>query len=481
MRVFNTLAGKLEDFKPINDKKVGIYACGVTVYDLCHIGHARSAVVFDVIVRYLRYRDYNVTFVRNFTDIDDKIINRANREGVSWKEIAHKYTEEYYRDMDQLGITRADIEPKATEHIQEMIEIIQSLINKGYAYEVDEGHSKSVYFEVSKFSDYGKLSKKKIDELMHGARVEVDERKKTPLDFALWKASKPGEPWWESPWGKGRPGWHIECSAMSIKYLGETLDIHGGGADLIFPHHENELAQSEAYTGKPFARYWIHNGFVTINKEKMSKSIGNVLNIRDLLDKYEPEALRLFLLSSHYRSPIEFSDEYIKEAEVSVDRIYSSIMRIEDFIKYPDSSASKTHPIIENTKSEFIKAMDDDFNTARALGVIFEFVKELNRIMDKKPSQEETVLLQDAKKIIRELGKVLNLFQKDPVDWYRKLLMLKKIEMTEAELNELIEERAQARKNKDWQKADKIRAELLSKGIILEDKTDKTLWKVKIG
>lgn len=270
MRVFNTLTGKLEEFKPISDKKVGIYACGVTVYDLCHIGHARSAIVFDVIVRYLRYKGYEVKFVKNFTDIDDKIINRANKEGVSWKEIAKKYTEEYYKDMDRLGIARADIEPKATEHINEMIEIIQTLINKGFAYEIEEEHGKSVYFSVEKFPEYGKLSKKKIDELISGARVEVHEKKRNPLDFALWKASKPGEPWWDSPWGKGRPGWHIECSAMSIKYLGETFDIHGGGADLIFPHHENEIAQSEAFTGKSFVKYWIHNGFVTINKEKMS-------------------------------------------------------------------------------------------------------------------------------------------------------------------------------------------------------------------
>ncbi|MGB9822464.1 cysteine--tRNA ligase [Thermodesulfovibrio sp.] len=486
MRVFNTLTNRLEEFEPLNDKKVGIYACGVTVYDLCHIGHARSAVVFDVIVKYLRYKGYEVKFVRNFTDIDDKIINRANKEGVSWKEIAEKYTEEYYKDMDHLGIARADVEPKATEHIKEMIEIIQKLIEKGYAYTVDEGDAKSVYFSVEKFPQYGKLSKKKIDELMSGARVEVDERKKSPLDFALWKASKPGEPWWDSPWGKGRPGWHIECSAMSIKYLGETLDIHGGGADLIFPHHENEIAQSEAYTGKTFAKYWIHNGFVTINKEKMSKSLGNVLNIRDLLEIYDAEALRLFLLSSHYRSPIEFTHEYVKEAEATLDRVYSTIMRIDDFEKIKpnvrnSSNFEKIKSDFENLKPDFERAMDEDFNTARALAVIFEFIKELNRFMDKRPSgKEEINLLFNSKKIIRELGSVLNLFQREPIQWHRDLLKIKKIEITEEEINMLIEERFQARKNKDWQRADSIRQQLLSKGIILEDKPDRTVWKVKI-
>jgi len=483
MKVLNTLTNRLEEFEPLNDKKVGIYACGVTVYDLCHIGHARSAVVFDVIVRYLRYRGFDVKFVRNFTDIDDKIINRANKEGLTWKDIAERYTEEYYKDMDRLGIARADVEPRATEHIADMIEIVKALIEKGYAYTVDEGEAQSVYFSVEKFPQYGKLSKKKIDELMSGARVDPDERKRSPLDFALWKASKPNEPWWESPWGKGRPGWHIECSAMSLRHIGETLDIHGGGADLIFPHHENEIAQSEAYTGKPFAKYWIHNGFVTIDKEKMSKSLGNVLNIRDLLDIYDAEALRLFLLSSHYRSPIEFSHEYIKEAEATLDRVYSTIWRIEDFenVEPKDKSKSKIELNIRNLKSEFEKAMDDDFNTAKALGVIFEFIKELNRFMDKKPSnKEDLTLLSYAKKIIKELGGVLNLFQRQPTQWYRDLLKIKKLEISEDEINRLIEERVKARKNKDWQKADTIRQQLLSKGIILEDKPYKTVWKVKI-
>lgn len=484
MKVYNTLTGKLENFDPIDDKKVGIYACGVTVYDLCHIGHARSAVVFDVIVRYLRYEGYDVKFVRNFTDIDDKIIKRANQEGVSWREVAEKYTEEYYRDMDRLGIMRADIEPKATDHINEMIEIVKRLIEKGYAYEVEEGEAKSIYFSVERFPQYGKLSKKKIEELIHGARVEVDERKKSPLDFALWKASKPDEPWWDSPWGKGRPGWHIECTAMSLKHVGETLDIHGGGADLIFPHHENEIAQSEAYTGKPFAKYWIHNGFVTINKEKMSKSLGNVLNIRELLDKYDSEALRLFLLSSHYRSPIEFNHEYIKEAEAMLDRFYSTSMRIDELKSLNQGSVGITQelkPLLDELKTKFKESMDDDFNTAKAIGILFEFIKELNRFMDKKPSsEEEIVLLRESEAILRELGGVLNIFQRKAIEWYRDLLNLKKIDITENQIEEFIKERTQARKEKNWQRADEIRNFLFSKGIILEDKPDKTVWKVKI-
>ncbi len=487
MKVFNTLTGKLELFEPIEDKKVGIYACGVTVYDLCHIGHARSAVVFDVIVRYLRYKGYDVKFVRNFTDIDDKIIKKANEEGISWSEVAEKYTREYYIDMDKLGIMRANIEPKATEHIGEMIEIIKGLIEKGHAYVVEEDDGKSVYFSVESFPQYGKLSHRKIEDLLHGARVEVNERKRNPLDFALWKASKKGEPWWDSPWGKGRPGWHIECSAMVFKHLGQTIDIHGGGADLIFPHHENEIAQSEAYTGKPFAKYWIHNGFVTINKEKMSKSLGNVLNIRDLLHIYDAEALRVFLLSSHYRSPIEFDHEYIKESEATLDRFYSTLMRIDEFERgivsgrKKGTNSSALESLLEKLPQEFVSSMDDDFNTARALGGIFELIKEVNRFMDQNPQEEQHIqLLTRAKILLKELGSVLNLFQREPIDWYRDLLKIKKIELSEEDINNYIKERAEARSNKEWQRADKIRNDLFAKGILLEDRPDRTIWKVKI-
>ena len=329
MKIYNTLTGKKEEFIPLVPGKAGIYACGVTVYDRCHIGHARSAIVFDVIRRYLKYKGLNVTYVRNFTDIDDKIINRSNQEGIPWDAVAGKYTDEYYRDMDMLGVGRADIEPKATEYIPEMIDIVQGLIGKGYAYESDG----SVYFAVDEFQGYGKLSKRDMEEMMAGARVEVDERKKNPLDFALWKKSKEGEPFWESPWGRGRPGWHIECSAMSVKHLGESFDIHGGGADLLFPHHENEIAQSEAFTGKPFAKYWVHNGFITINKEKMSKSLGNFFTIKEVLETFDPEVVRFFLLSTHYRSPIEFSDEQLREAESSLDRYYTTVVRINDFLE----------------------------------------------------------------------------------------------------------------------------------------------------
>ncbi|MDH4027885.1 MAG: cysteine--tRNA ligase, partial [Nitrospirota bacterium] len=304
IKVYNTMSGKKEDFIPLVPKKVNMYVCGITAYDVCHLGHARSAVVFDIIKRYLRYRGYEVTHARNITDIDDKIIARAAKENLSTDEIAKKYTKEYYCDMALLGVGSADIEPNATGHIKEMIEAIQGLVDRGYAYTVDG----DVYFEVSKFDGYGKLSKKNMKDLVSGARVDVDERKRSPLDFALWKSSKPGEPFWESPWGNGRPGWHIECTAMSSKYLGESFDIHGGGADLIFPHHENEIAQSEALSGKPFVKYWMHNGFITVDKEKMSKSLGNFFTIKDILEKYDPEVVRYFLLSAHYRSPIEFSD-----------------------------------------------------------------------------------------------------------------------------------------------------------------------------
>jgi serine O-acetyltransferase len=306
MRVHNTMTGEKEDFVPLTPGKVGIYACGVTVYDICHIGHARSSIVFDMMRQYLRYKGLEVKFIKNFTDIDDKIINRANETGTPWDEVARKYTDKYYEDMGRLGVEPADVEPKATEYIEEMIEIVKGLVDKGHAYEVDG----DVYFSIESFQDYGKLSGRSVEDMQAGARVEVDERKRHPMDFALWKASKEGEPSWESPWGPGRPGWHIECSAMSMKHLGETFDIHGGGADLIFPHHENELTQSEAYTGKTFARYWVHNGFITVDKEKMSKSLGNFFTIEEILDKFDPEVVRYFLLRTHYRSPIEFSDNH---------------------------------------------------------------------------------------------------------------------------------------------------------------------------
>ena len=331
LRLYNTLTGNKDDFVPLHGKKVGMYACGVTVYDLCHIGHARSAIVFDIVHRYLRYRGYEVTFVRNFTDIDDKIIKRANEEGVDYKTIAEKYIVEFNVDMGELGLEKPSVEPKATEHIPEMIRLISALIEKGFAYQ----SGGDIFFSVRKFGDYGKLSKRDLEEMQAGARVEIDEKKENPLDFALWKTSKPGEPFWETPWGKGRPGWHIECSVMSQEYLGETLDIHGGGRDLIFPHHENEIAQSEAATGKTFARYWVHNGFVNINKEKMSKSLGNILTIKEILKDWHPEVLRLFFLSHHYRSPIDFSEDSFAEAKLGLDRFYTTLHSIQKELYKP--------------------------------------------------------------------------------------------------------------------------------------------------
>lgn len=486
MKIFNTMTGRKEDFVPLVKDRVGIYACGVTVYDYCHIGHARSSVVFDVITRYLRYRGFGVTYVRNFTDIDDKIIRRAKEEGARWDEVAGKYINEYYRDMDMLGIARADVEPKATEHINEMIDVIKALIAKGYAYEVSEGEDRSVYFAVEKFEGYGKLSKKEQKDLLSGARVDVDERKASPVDFALWKASKEGEPWWESPWGKGRPGWHIECTAMAIKHIGESIDIHGGGADLIFPHHENEIAQSEAFTGKPFAKYWVHNGFITIDKEKMSKSLGNFFTIREILDKYDAEVVRLFILSSHYRSPIEFSHEQLRDAESSLDRYYSTIERSNEFLSVIGTSqksvpAAGLEEILARFKSGFEHAMDDDFNTAIAIGHIFELVREINKFLDAKPGGEEAnALIKSAMELLKLTGGVLNLFHRTPLQWNRDLLRSKKITLSEAGIEARIKDRQAARQNKDWALADSIRKELDEKGLVLEDKKDATAWKVKI-
>ena len=418
MKIYNTLACGKEEFIPLSPGRVTIYACGVTVYDHCHIGHARSAVVFDIMRRYLKYKGLDVLYVRNFTDIDDKIINRAKQEGIAWDQVAQKYTDEYYKDMDMLGVKRADVEPKATEHIPEIIDIVQGLVQKGYAYE-SEG---SVYFSVNQFHDYGKLSKRDKDDMVAGARVEVDERKKNPLDFVLWKQSKEGEPFWESPWGQGRPGWHIECTAMSIKHLGESFDIHGGGADLLFPHHENEIAQSEAFTGKPFAKYWVHNGFITINKEKMSKSLGNFFTIKEVLNEFDPEVVRFFLLSTHYRSPIEFSDEQLREAESSIDRYYSTVIRIDDFLSKGeggDQELSRAGTLFSEFLAVFLhkfeEAMDDDFNTALAIGHIFELIREANKFLDNKPSGAKSrELLAHTKELLMNVGTTLNIFNRTP-------------------------------------------------------------------
>lgn len=488
MKLYNTLTGKKEDLIPLIPGRVGMYVCGVTVYDKCHIGHGRSAIVFDVIRRYLAYKGFDVKFIKNFTDIDDKIINRARQEGISWDEVAKIYTEKYYEEMSRLGVEPATVEPKATEHIKEMIDIIKALLNKGYAYELNG----DVYFEVSKFPDYGKLSKKQVSELLAGARVEIDERKRNPLDFALWKASKEDEPSWESPWGKGRPGWHIECSAMSIKHLGESFDIHGGGADLIFPHHENEIAQSEAFTGKPFVKYWLHNGFITLDKEKMSKSLGNFFTIDEILAKFDPEVVRFFLLGTHYRSPIEFSDKELNEAVASVQRYYTTMTRIEEFVasakeRSLDKGETESSPLTQEAqtlanmlssfKMRFMEAMDDDFNTALAIGHIFELIREINKYLDNNPPKEEAKgLLLPTEQVLKEVGGVLNIFRKTPSQWYASF----KLGLSEEEIQRLINERQEARERKDWLRADAIRKELEERGVILEDKKEGTLWKVKV-
>jgi len=494
LRIYNTMTGKKDDFIPLRGKKVGMYVCGVTVYDLSHIGHARSTIIFDMIYRYLRYRGYEVTYVRNFTDIDDKIIKRANEEGVDFKTIAEKYISEFKTDMGRFGLEKPSIEPKATEHISEMIQLISILIQKGYAYQKNG----DVFFSVEKFRDYGKLSKRDLEEMQAGARVEVDEKKENPLDFALWKASKPGEPFWESPWGNGRPGWHIECSVMSQKYLGETFDIHGGGRDLIFPHHENEIAQSEAATGKPFVRYWIHNGFVNINKEKMSKSLGNILTLKEIFKDWHPEVVRLFFLSHHYRSPVDFSFDTLSEAKSGLDRFYTTLKAIKDEgQKVPSplmgegegggerpSIVNECRQALESFKARFEEAMDDDFNTAQALGYFYDIQRYLNTLLDMSkghPAEEIIVALKQGFEHLSQMGWIFGLFQEAPETYLteRKKEGLKKLKLSEEEILKLIEERNAVRGEKNWKRADEVRNDLLSKGIILEDTPAGTQWKIK--
>jgi cysteinyl-tRNA synthetase len=486
LRVYNTMTQKKEEFIPLQQKHVGMYACGVTVYDLCHIGHARSAVVFDVIYRYLQYTSYEVIYVRNFTDVDDKIINRAQQEGVSTEEIAARYIKEFYADMGALGMLPPTVEPKATEHIPEMIALVQRLMEKGHAYQV-EG---DVYYAVESFTKYGKLSKRSLDEMQAGARVEVDERKKNPLDFALWKAAKPGEPSWDSPWGKGRPGWHIECSAMSQKYLGDTLDIHGGGKDLIFPHHENEIAQAEGATGKPFVRFWLHNGFVNIAKEKMSKSLGNFLTIKEILKTYHPEVVRLFLLSRHYRSPLDYSSQGMEESRQNLVRFYQTLAGIDEVLtKGGEKVAGKKRSSPEETaayqKTEafaqrFEEAMDDDFNTAAALAPLFELSRDLNRILQ-SPSARRTEILRQGKEAFALAGKVLGIFQQDPSVFLEQEQQRKaqKLTINQEEIEKSIIERNEARNKKNWARADEIRDNLAAQGILLEDTPQGTVWRIQ--
>ena len=490
LKVYNTLTGKKEAFETVQPGRVGMYVCGVTVYDLCHVGHARSAVVFDVVYRYLRYCSYEVVYVRNFTDVDDKIIRRAGEEGVDASEIAERYIRAFYEDMDALGIERPTHEPRATEHVGDMIDHIEKLIARGHAYEVDG----DVYFSVDSYPAYGRLSKRPLDELLAGARVDVDPRKRNPLDFALWKASKPGEPSWSSPWGPGRPGWHIECTVMSRKYLGDTLDIHGGGKDLVFPHHENEIAQTEALTGRPFVRYWMHNGFVNINQEKMSKSLGNFFTIRDVLRKVHPEVLRAFLLGHHYRSPVDFTDRALHDAAAGLDRLYGLLERIDGALEGREAPAQVPVPALGEAAravhqatlglfNEFENAMNDDFNTAEALGQIHRYAREVGSFLHEglDPAPPNLAVLRYAGESLRKVGAVLGLLQSDPAGYLeaRRRGGAASLGIDVDLVERKIAERAAARKARDWATADRIRDELADMGIVLEDGPDGTRWKVK--
>ena len=465
LKIFNTLTNAKELFTPIEPGSVRMYVCGVTVYDSAHIGHARSFFTFDIIYRYLKFSGYDVAYVRNFTDVDDKIINKANDERVSCDTITGRYIEEFAQDGESLGWLRPAREPRATEHIAEIIAIIEKLEAKALAYRVDG----DMYYAVSGFADYGKLSRKKIDELEAGARVEVDERKRSPLDFALWKSSNPGEPTWDSPWGPGRPGWHIECSAMSTKYLGQPFDIHGGGRDLIFPHHENEIAQSEGAFGQALARYWIHAGFLNINQEKMSKSLGNFFTIRDILGEFDAVALRHFFLGSHYRNPLDFSKDGLAEASKAADRIFDTIERLGKSVK-ASAPATADGALMDSFRQE----MDDDFNTPRALALIFDEVRALNKLVDEK--QAKGIAARYA--ALRSMCNVLGLLQEGYFE-RKKQRWLKNSSLSEGEILAAIGQRNAARKAKYFPEADRIRDELNRHGVAIEDTPEGTIWKVR--
>lgn len=471
--LYNTLTQKKEELVPYEENKIKMYVCGPTVYSSAHLGHARAAVTFDVIERFLTYLGYKVTYVRNFTDIDDKIIAKANETGVPAEEISEKYIEEYQEDMASIGVKPPTIQPKVTEHVAEIIEMIERIIDNGHAYQSDG----DVFFSVKKFNGYGKLSKRDPDDMMAGTRIDINEKKEDPLDFALWKTAKPGEPYWESPWGNGRPGWHIECSLMSTKYLGDSFDIHGGGKDLIFPHHENEIAQSEAATGKPFAKYWVHNGLIQINREKMSKSIGNILNVREAVSMWSKEAIRLFFLSHQYLNPADFSDTTMNEAEAALERLYITLKRASDLAQTENEEDKELKASIETFKESWVSAMCDDFNTAEAMGNLFELTRAMNRSID---SKGWTPTLRTALEEINQFGQTLGILEYNPSEYLQShKLEQSSSEITEEEIEQLIEERISARKEKNWARADEIRDELDDKGIVLEDKAEGTIWRVK--
>ena len=464
MKLYNTLSRKKEEFKPIEEGKVKMYVCGPTVYNFIHIGNARPFIIFDTLRRYLEYRGYDVTFVQNFTDVDDKIIKRGHEENITPEEVANKYINEYFVDADGLGIKRASVHPRVTDNIEQIIAFVKELEDKGYAYAVNG----DVYFDTKKFKDYGKLSGIKQEELEAGARIEVNDQKRHPMDFVLWKAKKEGEPGWASPWGEGRPGWHIECSVMSNRYLGETIDIHAGGQDLKFPHHENEIAQSEARSGKNFSNYWLHNEYINVNNEKMSKSLGNFFTVREIAEIFDLEVVRLFMLSTHYRNPINFSDEILNQSKAGLERLYNAkekalftINNLEDS-KMTEEEA-KLQEELAGFRQKFIDAMDDDVNTADAVSVIFELAKFMNSNVTEKSSKEF------AQKVIdefNELTSVLNIVNKD-----------QKEDILDEEIEQPIAQRTEAKKNKNFQLADEIRQQLLDKGIVLEDTRQGVKWK----
>lgn len=460
MRIFNTMTRQKEEFIPNNPYEVKIYACGPTVYNYIHIGNARPLCVFDVLRRYLEYRGYNVKFVQNFTDVDDKIIKRANEEGITFEEVSKKYIEEFWTDANGLNFKKASVHPKATENIDEIINIIKTLEEKGYAYAVDG----DVYFRTLKFKEYGKLSHQPIEDLQSGARIAIGEKKENPLDFALWKAAKEGEPYWDSPWGKGRPGWHIECSAMNKRFLGDTIDIHCGGQDLIFPHHENEIAQSECANGCTFSKYWMHNGYINVDNVKMSKSLGNFKTVREIANVYGYEVIRYFLISSHYRSPINYSLEIIEQCKSALERLYTCRESLDFALKNAKDIPDDEELIkkLNSHREQFITAMDDDLNTADGVAAVFELVKDINTsILDKEVSKN---VCQTAAAVFDELCDVLG------------ILYNRKNNDVDSDIEALIEERQQARANKDWATADRIRDELKAKGIILKDTPQGVTW-----
>ena len=463
MKLYNTLTRTKEEFIPLEEGKVKMYVCGPTVYNYIHIGNARPFIMFDTLRRYLQYKGYDVTFVQNFTDVDDKIIKRGHEEGISPEDVANKYINEYFVDADGLGIQRADVHPRVTDNIQQIIDFVKDLEDKGYAYEVNG----DVYFDTKKFEGYGKLSKQNQDELEAGARIEVNSQKRHPMDFVLWKSKKEGEPGWNSPWGEGRPGWHIECSVMAKKYLADEIDIHAGGEDLIFPHHENEIAQSEAANGVPFAKYWMHNAFLNIDNKKMSKSLGNFFTVRDIAKEYDLQVLRFFMLSAHYRNPINFSHELMESAKNSLDRIVTSVMNLTHLEKTAADlpMTDEEQKVLDLTKDiykKFEAAMDDDFNTADAISAVFELVKLANSNSSETDTKAYITALKES---IVKLADILG------------LNVVKEEELLDEDVEALINERQQARKDRNFARADEIRDELTAKGIVLEDTREGVRWK----